>query len=363
MDLIDQAKRFIREGHPTELLPLLSDCVAARNSEGMLAVKLLAGDMYGGDTYNLLLKAPAAYCLLAWGQDGLKVLVENALNRPNSKNVTLAFRLLSSMADGNGPPLEGMFLSDSDLRKAVSHAVGDWGSLKLPARSLLNELMLSLEDDAHVAISAGGSLFTLALMDEGAIKNLSHALALRWVAVGPIVLSHYNDLLARRGDDESAFHSFFEDHPLLLHPRAFQVWGKPDFHGRLEPDFIIRTYDNRYVVVEIETPAKRLVTMQNQLSADATHAIRQVLQYQEYLRTHIDAASEAFPEFSTPAGLVVIGQESPLSDEQKAVLRWENQSRTDIRIVGFDTLADTAKATTDNVIHGIARVIVGARLP
>ena len=223
--------------------------------------------------------------------------------------------------------------------------------------------MLSLEDDTHATISAGASLTWLAVQDQGAVRNLIHAFALRSIAVGPRVLAAYEGLLTGADDDEPSFQSFFEKHPLLLDPRAFQVWVKPDFHGQLEPDFIIRTYDNSYVIVEIETPAKRLVTRNYQLSADATHAITQVLQYQEFLRTHLTAASETFPEFTRPAGLVVVGRESSLDAGQKAVLRLENLSRSDITIVGFDTLADTARTITNSVIHGIPGAIVGTRLP
>ena len=233
----------------------------------------------------------------------------------------------------------------------------------MAARSHLNELMLSIKDDDDAALYAGISLLSLAMQDHRAVRNLSQALALRSIAVGPKVLAAYDDLLTGPGNDEPIFQRFFENHPLLLDPRAFQVWERPDLHGKFVPDFIMRTYDNSYVIVEIETPAKQLITQQCQLSAPATHAIRQVLQYQEYLRTHLAAALEAFPEFTPPAGLVVIGRESSLGAEQKAVLRSENQSRHDIKIVGFDTLADTAKATTSNVIHGIPRAIVGTRLP
>ena len=342
MKLIGRAERIVEGRSGTELLQLLSDCVAARNSEGMLAVKLLARDMYGGDTYNLLFKVPAGYCLLAWGQDGLRVLVENALEEPTSKNLSMAFRLLASVAEGHEPSV-GSFVPDNQLREAVSHAVGDWNNLALPARSHLHELMLSAAD-TDAAISAGTSLMTLAIQDQGAIRNLVHAFALRSIAVGPSVLANYNELVATADDDEPTFHRFFESHPLLLDPMAFQVWGKPDFHGQLEPDFIVRTYDNRYVIVEIETPAKQLVTKQGQLSAQATHAIGQVLRYQEYLRTHLAAALAAFPDFTPAAGLVVVGREYSLDAGQRAVLRSENQSRSDIRIVGFDVLADMARA-------------------
>ena len=98
MALIDRAKHFIEEGHASELSTLLSDCVRAKGTDGMLAVQLLARDMYGGETFNLLLKSPAAYCLLAWRNDGIEALVENALTEPTSKNFSLAFQLLASAA-------------------------------------------------------------------------------------------------------------------------------------------------------------------------------------------------------------------------------------------------------------------------
>ena len=274
MDLIDRAKQFVDTGHPTELTPLLAQCVASGNTQGMLAVQLLARDMYEGETYNVPLKAPAMYCLLAWREAGLQALVENALNESTSKNFSLAFQLLASTANGHEPPSIAAFVSDSLLRESVASAVGDWNDLAPAARSHLHELMLSIERDAEAGIYVSTALMTLALQDSGAMANLSHALALRSIAVGPRILSEYDDLMAFSTDDEIKFQQFFENHPLLLDARAVQVWAKPDFHGRLEPDFIVRTYDNRYVVVEIETPAKLLVTRQRQLSADTTHAIR-----------------------------------------------------------------------------------------
>ena len=363
MDLIDRAKQFVHMGHPTELAPLLAQCVAAGNTQGMLAVQLLARDMYEGETYNALLKAPAMYCLLAWREAGLQALVENALNESTSKNFSLAFQLLASTANGHEPPSIAAFVSDSILRESVASAVGDWNDLAPAARSRLHELMLSIERDAEAGIYVSTALMTLALQDSGAMGNLGHALALRSIAVGPRILSEYDDLLAFSADNETKFQRFFENHPLMLDPRAFQVWAEPDFHGQWKPDFIIRTYDDSYVVVEIETPAKLLITQKYQLSADATHAISQVVHYQGYLHTHFEAASEAFPGFTTSTGLVVVGKEALLDSKQRTYLRAINREMPNILIVGFDTLADSAKSVTDNVIHGISGTIMNARLP
>ena len=327
MKLIDRAGRFVKGGKPSELLPLLGDCVADGGSEAMLAVKLLARDMYGGMTFNTELKIPSAYCLFAWGTDGVRAMSLNALEEPTLKNYSLAFTLLSSVTEGHEPPSIGTWLHDDELRLAVSSAVGDWNRLAGSARSHLHELMLSIERDDDAGLYVSNSLNGLVFQDSSAIRSLSNALALRSIAVGPRVLAAYDELVTEESDNESVFQHFFEENPLMLDPRAFQVWGQPDFHGRLKPDFVIRTYDNNYVIVEIETPAKLLVTRQNQLSADATHAVGQVIAYREYLRTHLAAASEVFPGFAPPSGLVVVGRESSLNADQKAVLRAENQTR------------------------------------
>ena len=363
MDLITRAQQYIAAPPYPSPIPLLTDCVAALDSDGMHAVRLLAADKYDGRAINLTIKAPAAYCLLAWGDLGLRTLVATAQPNLSSNNVSLVIRLLAHIAGGQDPTAIPSFLPDALLSEAVIGAAGDWKVLESAAQKHLTELILSIDDDSSAAISAGVSLLTIAVANPNAIGHLSRAWASRWIAVGPTVLDAYEDLMVRTIDDERAYQSFFENHPLLLDPRAFEVWAQPDFHGKLEPDFVIRRHDNSYVVVEIETPAKPLVTLRNQLSHHATHAVSQTLQYQEFLQTRLTEASKEFPEITQPTGLVVVGVESSLNHEQKAALRLENLSRSNIKIVGFDRLLATARAVTKNVIEGISGAFVKRRLP
>ncbi len=163
MTLIDRAREFVERGNPRELTTLLVDCVASGTLEGKLAVQLLARNDYGGNAFGLFLKAPALYCLLAWRQDGLKAVVENAFNEPTSTNFSLAMQLLSSTSAGHGPKSIESTVKDSELRQAVSKAVGNWSDLSLAARSHLHELILSIDDDNEAGIYVSTSLMILSL--------------------------------------------------------------------------------------------------------------------------------------------------------------------------------------------------------
>lgn len=352
MDLVTRADQFIESGHQHELNSLLLDCVNSKSLEGLVAVKRLARDMYGGIRLNLLLKAPAAYCLLAWREEGFKALVETALEENTSKNFSRALQLLASLTTGSPPPQIISFTKEPALIQAVEDAVGNWADLATSAQQRLNELVMNISDDNDAALFSGISLMQLSMIEPSAVKHLTLALSLRWISVGPAILEAYEQLLFEQASNEPAFQVFFERNPLFLDPMAFEIWTQPDFHGKKEPDFVIQRSDNSYVVVEIEIPSKPLMTKGNQLSADATHAITQVLEYRSFLLERFSDASMTFPNFSVPTGLVVIGMDQSLNSEQLSALRRENEIRHSITIVGFDTLAAKAKAISQNMMYG-----------
>jgi hypothetical protein len=359
LDLISRADQFINSGHVNDFQPLILDCVNSRSFEGLVAVKRLARDMYGGMTFNSLFKAPAAYSLLSWRDKGLQTLVENAFEESSLKNFSLAFKILASISAGGTPRELELYLQDTELIKAISNAVGNWSDLTLLAQQHLNKLVMSIEDDDEAILFAATSLMGLTSLDIAAAKHLFLALSIRWSSVGLPVITDYEKLLAEKADDETAFQAFFEKHPLILDPQTLCVWAQPDFHGQKEPDFVIQRTDNTYVIVEIEVPSKPLITKANQLSADATHAITQVLEYRSFLIERFSDASATFPNFNMPKGLVVIGMEEVLTDNQLSALRRENESRNDITIVGFDALGAKAAAISQNMIYGKFTSILG----
>jgi len=187
--------------------------------------------------------------------------------------------------------------------------------------------------------------------DPAVVRELFRALAARRLATGPATIRAYEALVQQYPDDEPIFHAFLERHPQLLDPAAAEVWSKPDLSGVREPDFVIRRADDTYLVVEIETPGKPLVTAANQLSAPATQAVAQATAYRSFLIERFQVAQTHFPRFSEPECLVVIGIESQLSADRQAALARENRSRAGLRIVGYDWLAHRALTIASNVVE------------
>jgi hypothetical protein len=309
----------------------------------------MAEHMYGGITFNFELKAPAAWCLVAWGPPGLQALVEMVRRTPTSKNYSLAFQILSTLAAGER--LAEMWLGE-DLRQRVDAKVRDWGALFEAAQVQLNEFVLEIPADDDAASRAAAAIQFLSLNRPGAVKALFLSMCARWLSVGSATLAAYQRLLTEFPNDEPRLHGFFEGHPQLLDPMVLDIWSKPDLHGAAEPDFVLRRIDGSYLVVEIETPGKSLTTADNQLSAHTTHAISQTLQYKAFLAERFAQAAATFPNFQSPDCLVVVGLEEGLVDGQKRILRLENDMRAGLRIVGFDWLLRRAQTVAYNVVHG-----------
>jgi hypothetical protein len=349
--LIDTANAILERGGVSDVTEFVGKCVAAGTAEAMIAVKLLARDMYGGITFNYELKAPAVYGLIAWGAAGMAAIRENASEEESVKNYSLAITVLSSLVAGQFPAAMQIYVRDSDVVSAIKTKAGDPRDLRDAARKNLTELLMSIPDLNQVALYVGVALNRFVFSDTDAVRHLFQALATRFTSVGLPQLAEYEKLIRDSPDQEPAFHAFFERNPLFLDPLSLRVWSRPDFHGKKEPDFLIQRTDNSYVVVEIETPGKMLVTGQNQLSAETTHAITQAIEYRAFVSERFSTAASTFPNFAIPECLVVVGTENGLTTDQSSCLRRENEHRPAVSIVGFDALARRTRAITENVIR------------
>lgn len=296
---------------------------------------------------DLELQSPAMATLVAWGAIGLDRIVEIALSQDSSKATSAALKVLSSVAARQELGSIILFIEDRDLINTLQSITMTLG-LHTLAREKLHELVFAIPT-RDLLIPLGISFSQMALSDPNLAEEIVAAISTKWLRFGPKAVKEYSDLIKSHPDDEPAFHDFFERYPQFLDPMAMQVWSKPHFHGALEPDFLIRRNDDSYLVVEIECPAKLLMTRGNQLSADATHAEKQATDYRAFLSERVAEARIHFPNFRSAECMAVIGCQGGLSLDQKEALSRSNGARHDLKTVGFDWLSDRANTVLANL--------------
>lgn len=307
------------------------------------------------DEREVFIKGPAMAAMLCWRQAGIQAVVEISRANPTSKTLSSAYKLLSAAAAGGPIQPTLLFIDHPELTALVNDVMQD-AHVKQSAREYLADLLQSLEA-FDLLIPLGVAFAQMGMITENGASELIRALSSRWLRVGPSVLKDYEKLILEHPTDENAFQKFFCSHPQILDPMAKQIWSQPDFHGAHEPDFVIRRADNTYLVIEIETPAKALVTQAAQLSAEATHAERQATDYRQFLDERLLETRQHFPMYSSAECLAVIGLESSLSKPQLNSLANANSGRHRVRIAGFDWLARRASAIIENISSGELEVI------
>lgn len=350
---INTAKTMIEKDDFVSLRALLLKCIIDQSQSALTAVHFLAATRYTG------VRETAFYSLLAWREAGLKSMCELALKSPFPHNLSLACEILSSLATGQMPELRNPPLMET-WSSEVTTRLGDPSLYSATSEQFLRDLILSLDE---ADIDRLPSAISHSFWDNPRkIRAILSTASLRWVAVGRRVIDEYQRLITLSPNNENVFQSFFEKNPLILDPLAHRVWPKPDLHGKKEPDFLIQRSDNSYLVIEIETPGKPIVTKDGQIGAKVTQAVTQAMEYRSFLLERYQQAQSTFPNFSAPEALVIVGLERQLSDEERAVLRRENEHRANLKIIGFDAIAERATAIANNIVEGLVHVEKKARL-
>ncbi|WP_020046824.1 Shedu anti-phage system protein SduA domain-containing protein [Rhizobium leguminosarum] len=361
MDLREEVDTYTRTAvGPENLYSLIARCVDVGGAEGLSSLRSMAEHHYDGITFKFELQAPPASSLILFGEAGLKELAGIALADLNSRKAVLAMELLACITAGSALSPLSMLQSNS-LTEQLEKYLASHPELREACYPLLVDIVLAYETEFDATHRISSALSSLAMSDVPAAKVLSAAMSARWSATSMQVLREFDELVANQPSHEPAFQLFLTQHPQLLDPFAIQVWPQPNLYGAKAPDFIVRRADDTYLVIEIECPGKKMMTGGLQPSADVTHAISQVTDYDHYLMKKFTELERHFPNWNMPDLLVVCGVEKDLSGPQRQALQNLNRVHH-VRVVGFDWLAHRARAVSSNVILGKVEVLEKLRL-
>lgn len=349
-ELAVKVTNFIEGGSLDLFNNILTTALELNSKDSLLQVLRLVDSNYGGYTYKWELKYTAGVVLINWEEEGIEGLLEMVKKNPSYQNISVASTLLGHMASGK---LELCF----HIRHLKTFQKIDISSnkfkkekLKLKAQSTLVDLAMLAERDDEIKENFAFSLIKASQIPE-VQENIFAALVMRWFHFNNLNIEVYKDLISGEDAQEVVYHNFLKKNTYLLEPFHSQIWSKPRFGELYQPDFLIKSIDNSYTVVEIEKPHLPILTKSGNLSAETTHAKRQVLEYRQWTMDNYLYAKENYPGMRSPFSLVIIGMESNLTPEQKERLRQENESTQGVlKIVGFDWIYKRAKATFQNLV-------------
>lgn len=164
------------------------------------------------------------------------------------------------------------------------------------------------------------------------------------------LLQQFDEMINQNLREED-YQVFLKRHPVFLDPLSADVIPKQKLGIEMVTDFVLKRYDNKYILVEIEKPQDRLFTLTNDFTAEFTHAFGQVLDFQQWVDSHAAYARVHMPGVSSPRGLLVIGRRTDLSEDNKAKLHRFSINCLAIDVITFDDLLQNATMLYEAILR------------
>lgn len=339
--------KFIEGGGALDTMEkILSDLVSEGDEEALNLIIKMAEDDYGGFTYKAFLQNYACISTLLWKIQGIDALVSMTIKNPSFRNVSNVTDLLSHLA-ASRLEFHHYYNSLKNRNPVNILEISENEEISLKAREGMVEIAKQIEKE---------ELFPIGLLNgmqfsHPDVQSMQFAVMMtRWFHFSKKGIEDFNDKIHKKYH-EKVYHDSIDNNRILLEPFAAKIWSKPRFGENFVPDFLIRSIDDSYTIVEIEKPYQPIITKDGNLSSEATHAKKQVLNFRDWVIGNHLYAKDKFPGIWRPFGLVVIGLEKNLNQDQKNRLSQENEStQGQLKVVGFDWLYNRALSSFNNWI-------------
>lgn len=178
--------------------------------------------------------------------------------------------------------------------------------------------------------------------DEGIVTLFFETIRESTIALSRATLAEFENLIASDLKEE-IYQRFLGANPVLLDPLARQVILKQQLGVEMVTDFVIARLDNTYILVEIEKPQDQIFTRSDDFTRGFSHALGQVLGFQEWIESNIAYAQKLLPGVVAPVGLLVIGRRGDLTDWQRQKLsRFNINNNGRMRVLCFDDILESA---------------------
>lgn len=346
---LDATRAFVDSAAPRSLGIWFAELALDASPESLAVLRttlLVRSDDMMGKHY---IPRVAAWALLRRGPAGVAVLAELGVS-PDTPGAIYPEAIIDSLwwaSLGRWTHL---------LESAAANMGGiDLGAIdpatKDAARRAITDLVAESPFDAEVFDRLIGVVYASRILrdeEPGLQDDFLTLISRATIKVSQSLLDEFEQMLDA-GLPEETYQRFLAGNPVLLDPLASAVVPKQRLGTDHATDFVVRRFDDRFVMVEIERPDTPIMTRAGDLSAAFTHAFGQVLDFQRWVEDNAAYADRQMPGIASPRGLLVIGMRSRLPlDHQRKLRRFVANSAT-IDVLGFDDVLQRARHLYENL--------------
>lgn len=333
------------------VLKEMNDCIDQPSEENLSKLKQFLLEKDKGLYEKHILPYYASRLFLFLGTKGIHILRElidyaPGAILPNAILETLYFTSIKKIKElpfmSNNHPLILEPIVDDATAKLATEALHELVSESLTNRDLFGQIITFIFHQEKVSSMTDDHLFaefTFNVFRESSIK------------INKKVIDNFLAIIQDPSSSEEVCQRYLFKHPVLIDPLAKEIIPKQRLGSDYITDFVIRKYNDEYVLVEIEKPTTLIFNKSNDFTSYFSHALGQVLDFQEWVESNIAYANVHMPSISSPSGILIIGMMSNLTEHQKKKLRRFNiNNQGKVRVMTFDEVLENSIKLYNNMV-------------
>lgn len=329
--------------HPVETVRAINAWVDAEDADSL---ELLLRHKDRHTYYKHFTLRYAIWGFLRLGVPGLERLRLALREAPGHIYPSAILKAVMLAAHGKLIPMRG---APNDITDVVEPIITP--NLEQSAKTIWSEMVLESMNDESQFFSL------IAIAYEGAAVGGSDDAAMVLAGLRDMSLTINQSLITRfralinEELKEEKYQVFLKENPVFLDPLAIEVFPKEKLGTEFVTDYVVRTATGEYLVVEIEKPQDSLFTQGDDFTATFTHALGQVLDFQEWLEQNISYAQKKLPDISEPSGLLIMGRRTNLSTRQQRKLARFNLNSRRVTVLTYDDLIEKGERLYENLLR------------
>lgn len=213
------------------------------------------------------------------------------------------------------------------------------------AKEALYSIIVKCISDSNLFFSLNYVLYGLSVFNDTTtkdlVKDIFGAVSRSTLKLSKEIIREFEELINLEKKEED-YQVFFSLNPIFINPLSHEVFNKQKLGDDLITDFVVKTFQNEYLLVEIEKPQDKIFNNRGDFSAKFTHAYNQVLDFILWVDENISYAQKKMPDVVSPNGILIMGRGADLNEKQKLKIRYFNKNSTRITVYTYDDILENA---------------------